>query len=225
MANAFNLNHLKAQIGGFYAKHKQTTNISLGIIVGVTAIALFWSLYWHPKRESEAGAKLAPLHHYFEKDSFDVVLKGIKGKKMATAPEIADSYPFTKKGKEAALMAGEAYLQTGKFEKALEYLDKVDADDMFLGASVLGAQASCYAEMGNLEKAGSYYEKAGDKSKSEFSAQFYKNAGMHYEMAEAYSKALSCFEKIKSEYSTSQEASDIDKYIYKVKSLMGDFNP
>ena len=225
MDNLFNSANLKGSVSSYYAENKKTVNIAGGVILIVTAISLFWSLYWHPKRESEAAAKLAPLHHYFAKDSFEVVLKGIKGKKMMTAPEIADAYPLTKKGKEAAMMAGVSYLQTGKFEKAIEYLDKADPKDQFLGAAILNAKASCYAEMGKLEKAASIYEEAGKKSKSEFSAQYWKNAGVHYEMAEEYGKALSCYEKIKYEYSTAPEAADIDKYIYKMKALQGDFNP
>jgi tetratricopeptide (TPR) repeat protein len=210
---------------GYYEGNKKVITLAGGTILGVVSIALFWSLYWHPHRESEAAAKLAPLHHYFDKDSFNVVLKGIKGKKMMTAPEIADSYFLTDKGKEAAMMAGLAYLQTGKFEQAISYLDKANPKDQFLGAAVLSAKASCYAELGKLEKAADLYAEAGSKSTSDFSAQYWKSAGMHYEQAESYGKALSCYEKIKNEYSTSEEATDIDKYIYKVKALQGDFNP
>lgn len=221
MAIVFNSNSVKE----FYAGNKKTVSLAGISLLSVITISLFWSLYWHPRRESEAAAKLAPLHHYFEKDSFDVVLKGIKGKKMMTAPEIADSYFLTEKGKEAAMMAGIAYMQTGKFEKAISYLDKAEPKDQFLSAAVLSAKASCYAELGKIEKAASIYEEAGSKSKSDFSAQYWKNAGMHYELSKSYSDALECYEKIKFEYSTSPEASDIDKYIYKVKALQGDFNP
>jgi tetratricopeptide (TPR) repeat protein len=225
MDNLFNSKNLKDSASSFYAENKKTINLAGGVILTITALALFWSLYWHPKRESEAAAKLAPLHHYFEKDSFDVVLKGIKGKKMMTAPEIADAYSLTSKGKEAAMMAGLAYMQTGKFEKAISYLEKAEAKDQFLSAALLNAKAACYAEMGKMEKAAGYFAEAGAQSKSDFSAQYWKSAGMHYEMAESYGKALECYEKIKYEYSASQEASDIDKYIYKVKALQGDFNP
>lgn len=221
MATVFNSNSVKE----FYANNKRVVTLAGSSIIGVVTITLFWSLYWHPLRESKAAAQLAPLHHYFEKDSFEVVLKGIKGKKMMTAPEIADSYFLTEKGKEAALMAGIAYMQTGKFEKAISYLDKAEPKDQFLSGAVLSAKASCYAELGKLEKAAGIYEEAGKKSSSDFSAQYWKNAGIHYEQAESYGKALECYEKIKFEYSASPEASDIDKLIYKMKALKGDFNP
>lgn len=221
MAISFN----RASLNAFYSGNKKVVTQSGITILSVVSITLFWSLYWHPHRESEAAAKLAPLHHYFEKDSFGVVLKGIKGKKMMTAPEIADSYFLTDKGKEAAMMAGIAYMKEGNFEKAIPYLDKAKPEDQFLSAAILNAKASCYAELGKLEKAAEIFVEAGKKSKSDFSAQFWKSAGIHYEQAEIYGDALECFEKIKYEYSESPEAEDIDKYIYKVKALQGDFNP
>lgn len=221
MAIAFNRSSVKE----FYAGNKKVVTLAGSTILSVVTISLFWSLYWHPHRESEAAAKLAPLHHYFEKDSFNVVLKGIKGKKMMTAPEIADTYFLTEKGKEAAMMAGIAYMQTGKFDKAIPYLDKANPKDQFLGAAVLSAKAACYAELGKLEKAADLYAEAGSKSKSDYAAQYWKSAGIHYEQAESYGDALKCYNKIKNEYSASAEASDIDKYIYKVKALQGDFNP
>ncbi|MBM3398943.1 MAG: tetratricopeptide repeat protein [Bacteroidetes bacterium] len=221
MAIAFNSISIKQ----FYAVNKKVVTLAGSTIVSVITITLFWSLYWHPLRESEAAAKLAPLHHYFEKDSFYVVLKGIKGKKMMTAPEIADSYFLTDKSNEAAMMAGLAYMQTGKFEKAISYLEQAEPKDQFLSAGILSARAHCYSELGKPDKAADLYAEAGSKSSSEFSAQYWKNAGIHYEKAESYSKALDCYEKIKNEYSSAAEASDIDKYISKVKALQGDFNP
>lgn len=224
MSAPFNWTNFVMQFKAFYAVNRKALNIAVIAVVGVTAISLTLKLWWLPKREKEAGAKLAKLHHYFQKDSFEVVLKGIKGKKMATAPQIADQYWLTEKGKEAALMAGEAYLQTGKFDKALDYLDKADADDIFLAPAILNAKASCYAELGKIEKAAKLYEEAGDLGKNDFCAQFYKNAGAHYELAKEYKDALRCYEKIKKQHSTTPEAGDIDKYIYRVKGLLGELN-
>lgn len=208
----------------FYSDNKKVVNIAGTSVIVVLALGVFWSAYWHPKREKEAGVKLAKLHHYFESDSFAVVLNGIKGKKMSTAPEIADSYGWTKKGKEAALMAGIAFLQTGKYEKALKYLDKTDAEDIILGPSILAAKAACYAELGKPDKAAAAYEKASDKGKNDFTAQFLKKAGIQYELAKDYKNALRCYEKLRSDYSKTTEVSDIDKYIYRAKGMLGELN-
>lgn len=217
-------NQIKSQVTGFYEKNKKSTQLIGGGIIAVIALSVFWTSYWHPKREKEAAVKIAKLHHYFETDSFLVVLNGIKGKNMATAPEIADDYWLTQKGKEAALMAGLSYLATEKWEKAIKYLDKTNPKDLILGPSIIAAKATCYAELGKLEKAAGLYESAAEKGKNEFTAQYYKKAGIHFELANEYKSALRCFEKIKTHYSQTPEASDIDKYIYRVKGLLGELN-
>lgn len=211
-------------IRSVYEQNRKITNIVAGVLVAVVALLIFWTTYWHPKREHEAAVKMAKLHHYFDTDSFNIVLNGIKGKKLATAPQIADDYPFTKKGKEAAIMAGISYMQTGKYEKAIKYFDKADADDILLGPSVVSAKAACYAEMGKPEKAASYYEKAASWGKNEFTSQFFKKAGIQYEIAKDYKSAIRCYETVKKEYSKTSEASDIDKYIYRAKGYLGELN-
>ena len=214
----------KNRISGFYANNRKKVNILGGGLVVIVGLLVFVVMYWQPKREQAAGAKLAKLYHYYETDSFAVVVNGIKGKKMATAPEIADGYRFTKKGREAALMAGESYMALGKWEKALKYLNKTSADDIILGPSILSARATCYSELGEVKKAAKTYEKAADWGANDYTAQYYKKAGIHYEKAGDNKSALRCYKTIKSKYNATEIASDIDKYIYKVKGLLGELN-
>jgi tetratricopeptide (TPR) repeat protein len=217
-------NRYADKIRNFYSGNKKIVNIVGGSVILVIGLIAFWTLYWHPKREHAAAAKLAKIQHYFDTDSLNIVLNGIKGKKLTTAPEIADSYGFTKKGKEAALMAGVAYLQTGKYEKALKYLDKADANDLLLGPSIAAAKAGCYAELGKIEKAAETYEKAADWGNNEFTALFLKKAGIQFELAKDYKSAIRCWEKLRSHYSKTPEASDVEKYIYRAKAYLGELN-
>jgi tetratricopeptide (TPR) repeat protein len=212
------------RVRAFYSKNRKVFNIAGISVVVLAGLISFWSFYWHPQREKEASLKLAKLHHYFETDSFAIVVNGIKGKKMATAPQIADDYGFTSKGREAALMAGLSYLHLAKWDKALDYLDKAKANDMILGPSILAAKATCYSELGKHAKAGENYEKAAELGENDYTAEYYKKAGINFEKAGELKSALRCYEKIKSNYSKTDIGSDIDKYIYKVKGLLGDLN-
>lgn len=212
------------RLSGLYNENKNIANIVGGSIIFIVASILFWSLYWHPKREHEAALKVAKLQHYMETDSFAVILNGIKGKKMATAPQIADSYFLTKKGKEAALMSGIAYLHTAKYEKAIKYFDKTDAHDLALAPAIQAAKGSCYAELGKPEKAAKLYEKAAEMGDNEFTSQFYKKAGIQYDIAKDYKSAIRCFEKLKSKFGKTAEGTDIEKYIYRLKGYLGELN-
>lgn len=208
----------------YYANNKKAVTILGGGIVLVAGLVAFTTLYWFPQRQQAASEKLAKLYHYFETDSFAVVVNGIKGKRMATAPQIADDYRFTQKGREAALMAGESYMHLGKWDKALKYLDRASADDMILGPSIISAQALCNSELGKIEKAAKLYEKAADWGQNDYTAVYYKKAGYHYEKSGDFKAALRCYETIKSKYATSDVASDIEKYIYKAKGQLGELN-
>jgi len=217
-------NRISSEVGNYYTNNKKNTNIIGGTLSLVGGLIAFWTLYWHPKRENDAALKLAKLHHYFDSDSFNIVVNGIKGKKIATAPNIADSYGFTKKGKEAALMAGLSFMHTGKFEKAIKYLDKSDANDLLLAPAIISAKAACYAELGKPDKAAKQYEKAAELGNNDYTSQFLKKAGIQYELAKDYKSAIRCWEKLRQSFGKSPEASDIEKYIYRAKGLLGELN-
>ncbi len=217
-------NRISSEVGNYYTNNKKNTNIIGGTLLLLGGLIAFWTLYWHPKRENDAALKLAKLHHYFDSDSFNIVVNGIKGKKIATAPNIADSYGFTKKGKEAALMAGLSFMHTGKFEKAIKYLDKSDANDLLLAPAIISAKAACYAELGKPDKAAKQYEKAAELGNNDYTSQFLKKAGIQYELAKDYKSAIRCWEKLRQSFGKSPEASDIEKYIYRAKGLLGELN-
>ncbi len=216
---------LKDKFTHFYTGNKKIINgisISLILIIGG---GTYWKMFYLPEQEKKASEKFAKLYHYFKIDSTEIVLNGNKTLKISSAPSIADEFSSTKKGKEAALMAGISYLKTKKYELAKKYLDKVDSRDIVLNSSVISMLAVCESELGNTEKAAKLFEKAALIGENDFSAMYLKKAGIHYESEKEYKSALRCYETIKQKYSMTAEGSDIDKYIYKMKAAIGDYNP
>src|SRR5689334_15880645 len=107
-------NNFRADSAVYFEKNRRMLTYAGAALVLLIGLGVFYKLWWQPKREEAASVKLAKLHHYFDNDSFDVVINGIKARKIPGAPEIADQYGWTQKGREAALMAGIAYLKIGK---------------------------------------------------------------------------------------------------------------
>lgn len=222
-----NWNNFTLGASAYFEKNRKMLTYMGGALIAIVGLFVFYKVYWQPKRENAAAVKLAKLQHFFETDSFDVVLSGLKSKKITSAPEIADNYGLTLKGKEAALMAGIAYLKTGKYEKSLKYLEKTDAKDNILASEILSMKAGCYAELGKPGKAAAMYEKAAETGQNDFTAKYYKKAGIFYEIDKNYKSALRAFEKLKIQAggnSEVPEAVDVDKYIYKMKALLGEFD-
>ncbi len=216
---------VRNSVSSFYLGNRKVINISLVSLILLVSGTLYFKLSFLPSQEKKAGQKLAPLYYYFKNDSTQVIIKGSKSLKLSSATEIADDYWYTKKGKEAALMASIALMKEKKHKEALKYLDKTDARDEVLNASILGMKAVCESELGNTVDAAKMFERASGVAENDFSAMYLKKAGVHYEMANEYKDALRCYNIIADKYSTSSEGSDIDKYVYKMKAKLGELNP
>lgn len=218
-------NQKRESISSYYSQNSKKVNyIAIGVLA-IVGLGIYYTNFYKPAQEKAASEKLAKLHYYFKNDSMQVVINGYKPLKVVSAPSIADDYSSTRAGKEAALMAGIAYLKTGKFKDALEYLDKTAAKDQLLSAGVIALKASCKSEMGDMDDAAELFEQAAAVADNEFAATYLKKAGIHHELNKDYKSALKCYETIHVKYVSTPEGSDIEKYIFKMKAQLGEFNP
>ena len=196
----------------FYHNNKQNIFRGLiGLVVLIGAYAGFKSFYLEPK-EKEAQSAMFQAQNWFEKDSFAVALSG-QGEAMGFE-QIAENYGLTKAGNLAHYYAGVCCMKTGKFDAAVEHLESFSSDNALVGPIAAGLLGDAYVENGNLDKAGSQYMKAGNLNKNKITSPiFFKKAGMVFEETKEFKKAVDAYEKIKFDFTESQEASDIDKYI------------
>ena len=211
----------------FYEKNKNTVNYVGGGLALIIGVFCFFKFYYLPGKESEAANEIFWAESYFEKDSFDIALKGGKmviaadgQKQMLGFEQIADDYSMTKTGNLANYYAGICYLRTGKFEQAIEWLSKYSSSDPIISSIALGAIGDSHMELNKLDEALKYYLKAADNSSNSFTSPLYlKKAGLVYELKNDYANALEVYNRIKKEYNSSTEARDIDRSIGKVKTL------
>jgi tetratricopeptide (TPR) repeat protein len=83
-----------------------------------------------------------------------------------------------------------------------------------------GCIGDAYMQLGNIDKAASYYMKAADYTDNDFTTPLHlKKAALAYEKLEKYDDALKNYERIKTDYFKSFEQRDIDKYIARAKKL------
>jgi len=217
------LNKWSENASDWYLVNKRKVNIVSGAVLLLIFIFVGYQYYWLPSKEKEAQGYIFKIRKAFAADSFQLVLKG--GKDYPSAQELADDFSGTQSGREAALMAGISYAKTGKYDDAIDYLKKVKFNDNFLSASARGALAYCYAEKGDISKAAKTYEEAANMSKNDLTApNMLKLAAAHYEDAGMDKDALRCYERIGKEYRLTQDGNDIDKFIYRVKARLGEYN-
>jgi tetratricopeptide (TPR) repeat protein len=193
------------------------------LITGLVAVVLIIAGYYYifhvyfPGKEQEAQSQAFMAQKWFESDSFDLAIKGKGG--FAGFEQIADEYGSTKIGKLANYYLGVSYLRKGKFNEAIEALDKYNGDDMFVSTIAMGAKADALLELGKKEEALEGYEKAASHNENALTTPIYlQRAALLAESLGKKEKALELFKKIKEEYKTSQEGMNADKYIGRIEA-------
>ena len=98
-------------------------------------------------------------------------------------------------------------------ENAAKYLKRFKAEDVNIGPAAHQLLGDAYVELEEYGKAVRAFEAAAQSGNDLIAPMSLKKAGLVYlEMGDKHA-AKHCFEKIKNDYPSSSEASDIDKYI------------
>lgn len=211
----------------YYEKNKKMITYVGGALAIIIGAFCFFKLYYLPEQDKEASNEMFWAENYFEKDSFNLALKGNIMVNSADGPkqmmgfeQIADLYGMTKTGSLANYYAGICYLRTGKFEQAIEFLGKYSGSDDIIAPIAVGAIGDCNMELNRVDEAVKYYMKAADKSHNNFTTpHFLKKAGFAYEQKGEFPKALDAYTRIQKEFPKTEEGREIEKDIAKVKAL------
>lgn len=204
-------------------RNQKTIFVVLALIV---AAILLYTLILKPineAKEKEAADELAFPKINFENamsnpvavDSLLILgLNGADGKYGFI--DISSEYSGTKAGNLANYYAGISYLKLRSYKEAIEYLEKFSSDDELLGPTAKGAIGDAFSDIGQLEDALEYYLEAANMRDNNFSTPIYLfKAGNTALDLEEYDKALDIFNRIKKDYSDSDESKNIDIYINK----------
>lgn len=192
-------------------------------VIGVLVLLIlayfgFQRFYLQPK-DVNAQEQIFMAEKYFEQDSLDLALNG-----DGIYPgflDIIDDYKWTKSANLAKYYTGIIYMKQGNFEEAINYLEGFDGGDELVQPMALGAMGDCYLELGEPDKAIAHYLKAADYSENDVtSPAFLMKAAWVNELNENYDQAVKLYNRIKEEYSKSQEAREIDKYIAHAQGMI-----
>lgn len=205
----------------YYEQNKQRINYIGGGLLLVIGLIVGYKFYWLPSKEAEASDEIFYAQSLFERDSFNLALKGgamvrySQGTKpMMGFEKIYEEYSYTQTGTLAAFYAGVCYMHLGKFEEAINYFEKYDLNDEVLQPLAYGNIGDAYMELNKAEEGIKFYLKAANEKVNNFTTPlFLKKAALAVEQQKKYKEALELFERIKKEFSMSNEARDVEKYI------------
>ncbi len=201
----------------------QNNKRSLLIISGAALAVLLgyfgYTNFWVKPQEESAQKEIFAAQQYFKMDSLDLALNG-RGKEKGFK-QIADQYGSSNSGNLAHYYMGCIYMKQGKYKEAIEALKQYDAEDDLTGALALGLIGDANMELNDKEEALNYYKKAVSYDSNEFTApMFMKKAAFAYEQLGDWKSAIELYQKIQSDYNTSNEGREVEKYIARASAMV-----
>jgi predicted negative regulator of RcsB-dependent stress response len=165
-----NVQEVYGKAESFFEKNRKSIYIGGGAIVAAIAGFLVYQFAIKGPKEAEAQNAIFKAIQYQEIDSASMALNG--GPDFAGFEEIATKYSGTKAGMVASYWCGVNYRDMGEFEKAIEHFKNADFDDETIGIISMGNIGDCYVQVGNLEEAASWLDKAAKRAASSKSKNF-----------------------------------------------------
>ncbi len=194
-------------------------------LIGVVAVGVLGYLAYvqfvQKPNETSASNEMYYPQQYFDqaltnttaKDSlYNLALNGGEGKYGFL--DIIDEYRGTRAANLANYSAGMSYLNLQKYQEAISHLEKFSSEDAILGAMAKGGIGDAFMQLGQPDDALGYYEKAMNHSDNDYTAPKYLyKAGITALELNQNDKALKYFQRIKEEFSASDDARNIDAFI------------
>ena len=185
-------------------------------VLAIVAILIGIKRFYLNPLEEEALGQMFVAEQYFEVDSFNLALYGDGN--YSGFLQIIDDYGITKASNLANYYSGIAFLRTGQYEDAIEYLSKFKSKDKMVAPIATGAIGDAYVELGDIEEGLSYYLKAAGLSENNFTTPMYlMKAGLVYENLGNYRKATEIYEQIQRDFPDYSRSNNIEKYITRSK--------
>ena len=194
----------------FINKNKKALVVGVVAVVVLVAAGLLTSTYVIAPREKKAAEALFMGEQYFQNGNYETAIVEFES-------VIAD-HKGTKAANLAKAYAGISNAKLGNYEEAISLLKAFKGNDAMVGPSVLAALGNCYAQVGDEAKAAATLMKAAQKADNNLLSPAYLiQAGQIYEKLGKKADARKAYELVKTKYYGSMQASDIDKYIERVK--------
>jgi tetratricopeptide (TPR) repeat protein len=191
------------------------------IFIALAAIILIVGGWWaysefvvKPRNEKARSNFWKAEYVLLETGDYETAIKGDANGTFMGLEAFVKKYGSTPSGNLAYYDLGVAYLNTGKFQEAINALEKFESDDQILSSIKLGAIGDAHLELGNKEKAADFYMKAANNSNNFFTGGIYLNkAALTYELMGKNDKALSTYEELSEKYPNSMEGREALKHI------------
>ena len=199
--------------GGSFFEDNQMMIIGAAALIGLIVCAYFaYKFLYKAPREKEATEQIYKAEQQFLKDSFALALEA-PGAGYDRFLDIIDNDGSTKTGNIAKYYAGISYLNLGRFEDAISYLNSYNESGNVTSITKYGALGDAYSELGDFSKALSSYNKATSKGVGVLTPYYLHKLGILAYREGDSSQAAKAFNRLKAEFPSAPEAEEASKYL------------
>ena len=213
------IDKLNSNLGSASEKIAENKNVILWVVVAIVVAAALVMCYLFLYRNPQVNKAYEAYN--------DVEIKAMGNDSIATAEykKVADKFSGTGAGDLAALSAGQALYEQGKYQEAVKYLEDGMTGEPVLDANTLALVGDCYVNLKKYDKALEYFDKAikkADKNPQICPRVLIKEANV-YDEQKKYDKALSCYEQIRDNYPEFQpgNGATVEAYIAREEARLG----
>lgn len=204
--------HTTEEAQDFIEKHQGTI---FGALVAVVLLVGGWlaykNFYVQPKQEA-ALEQMWVAENQFAQDSFALAINNPGGGNLGFA-EIADDYGVATASNAASYYTAVGYLNLGKYDDAIAYLNKVSGDGQLLPILKNGLLGDAYSEKGDLDSALGYYKKATSSDNEVMTPYYLRKLGMLNEKQGNKADAHAAYLRIRDNYPNTNYGREIEKYL------------
>ncbi len=200
-------------IGFWENNKKRITQVLIAIIVLVGGFLSYKNFIQAPK-EQKASEELFSAENLFRKDSFNLALNGSAG--TSGFLKVISKYSGTNAANLAHLYAGECFIHTGDFQKAIEHLNDFSSNGAKqVEAKVEGLLGDANSELKKNDEAIAHYKNAGTLFPEDqaISSEYLFRGALLSEIAGKNDQAIELYEIIKDKYPRTDKGFIVDKYL------------
>lgn len=190
---------------------KLVLGIGLLLIILIGGYLGYKYAYMAP-REKNAAEQVFKAQQQFERDSFALALES-PGEGYEGFLDIIDNYGGTKIANTSKYYAGISYLNLGRFDDAISYLESFKPAGEILPITKYGALGDAYAELNDFDRAIQMYKKASQVKGNDLLTPYYlKKLGLLEKKLGNSEAASEAFNRITEEFSTSDIAKEVEQF-------------
>jgi tetratricopeptide (TPR) repeat protein len=205
-----------AKAKDFWNRYQKIIMIGAAAIIIVVGGYLGYKNFIQNPKELQASDAIFKAEEYYRMDSLQKALNG-DGLNLGFL-KVIDKFGGTKLGNLALFYAGDCYLRTGDYNKAIKYLEDFSTDEKLVQARAYKLTGDAYSELGKNDDAISYYKKAAHHFTEDAvnSAEYLFFAAALAEKTGKSADAIELYKELKDKFPSTRQGSEADKYLAKL---------